>query len=122
LMHSNRRRRPTGTLQRIQRPALPVISPRILFPCHFAVDLDHCVQDVLHVLEFRERGKPDPEVAAGVAGEHYAGAGAVELVAGVADAADPGDVGGGGAAAEDGVGVVLPEAGGELEGDLEGFG
>lgn len=119
-MHPNRRRRPTRTLQRIQRPAFPTISPSILLPCDRPVDLDHRVQNVLHVFEFRERGEPDPEVAAGVAGQHHAGAGAVEFVAGVADASDAGDVGGGGAAAEDGEGIVLPESGGELECYLEG--
>ncbi len=115
LMHPNLRRRPTRTLQRIQRPALPAIPPRILLPRHVPVDLNHRVQNVLHVLELRERGEPDPEVGVGVAREHYARAGAVELVAGVADAPDAGDVGCGGAAAEDGEGEVLPEAGAELE-------
>lgn len=79
------------------------------------MDLDHCIEYILYVLEFPEGSEADAEIAACVAGEHDAWAGGVDAVGRVADAADAGYVGGGGAGAENGVGVVFPEAGGELE-------
>ena len=41
LMHPNRRRSPTATLQLIQRPAFAIIPARILLPGHLSMDLDH---------------------------------------------------------------------------------
>lgn len=115
LMHPHARARPTRALQRIQRPTPPIISSRVLLAGHVTVDLHHRVQHVLHVFELGEGGEADAKVAGCVAGEHDAGSGGVDAVGGVADAADAGDVGGGGAGAVDGVGVVFPEAGGELK-------
>lgn len=119
LMHPNRRRGPTATLQRIQRPAFAIVPARILLPRHLPMDLNHSIQHVLDMFEFRPGGKTDAEIGTGVAGQHDAGARGVDFVARVANAADAGDVGCGGAAAVDGFGIVLPEPGGELEGHLE---
>ena len=118
-MHPNRRRSPTATLQLIQRPAFAIIPARILLPRHLSMDLDHGIQHVLDVFEFGPGGETNAEIGAGVAGQHDAGARGVDFVAGVAHAADAGDIGCGGAAAVDGFGVVLPEPDGELEGHLE---
>ena len=68
LMHPNRRRSPTATLQRIQRPAFAIIPARILLPGHLSMDLDHGIQHVLDVFEFGPGGETDAEIGTGVAG------------------------------------------------------
>ena len=117
-MHPNRRRRPACALERIKGPASSIILARILLPRYFSMDLNHRIQNVLDVLRLREGNEPDAKVGARVAGQHDARARAVEVVARVADFADTGDVGRGGAAAEDGQVEVFPETRLELERDL----
>ena len=117
-MHPNRWRRPACALERIKGPASSIVLARILLPRHLSMDLNHRVQNILDVLRLREGNKPDAKVGARVAGQHDARARAVKIVARVAYFADAGDVGRGGAAAEDGQVEVFPETGPELERDL----
>ena len=117
-VHPDRRRRPACALERIKGPASSIILARILLPRHLSVDLNHRVQHIPDVLRLRQGGEPDAKVGARVAGQHDARTRAVEVVARVADFADAGDVGRGGAAAEDGQVEVFPETGLELERDL----
>jgi hypothetical protein len=67
---------------------------------------------------FGRAGSAQAEVGGRVRGGRDTGASRVEVVGGVADGADSGDIGGGGAAAEDGLVGVLPEPGLELECDF----
>ena len=79
------------------------------------MDLDHCVQDVLHMLQFRPRCEPDAEIRRGVACQDDTWTCRVDLVTRVADTADPRNICGCRTAAQNGVLVVLPETGGELQ-------
>ena len=112
--------RPARTpLERIMRPAPAVIFPCIQLPAFLAMNLGHGIQHQLHMLLLAQRRGP---VHLRIAGQDGRLACSVDVVARVADGPDAGDVGGGGAAADDGVFIVLPEAGGILERDLAGGG
>lgn len=54
LVHANGWRCPAGTLERVENPACPVISARVLLPRHIAMNLNHRVQYVLNMLFFRQ--------------------------------------------------------------------
>ena len=67
------------------------------------------------MLKFWPRCETDSKITVGVACQHDTWACGVGFIARIADASDPWDVGRCGTAANDGVGVVFPESGGELQ-------
>lgn len=73
--------------------------------------LNHGVEHILNMLQFRPRCETDTEISTGVTGQHHSRTGRIDFVARVTDLSDPRNIGGCGTATIDGLGVVLPKTG-----------